>query len=63
MNRTEANLETIKTISEIRKNNSNEGVGMIERMTSELCFIEAYLADISRSLAVIADKMREGEAD
>ena len=61
MNRTEDNLETIKTISEIRKNNGNEGVGMIERMTTELCFIEAYLADISRSLAVIADKMKEGD--
>ena len=59
MNRTEDNLETIKVISEIRDKNGN--IGIVERAVSELCFIEAYLADISRSLAVIADKMKEGD--
>ena len=53
MDRIQDNEETIKTISEMRK--QIQPAGIFERAITELCILTAYAADISRSLAIISD--------
>ena len=59
MNRTEENRELIKTIHDVQK--ENIGGGLLERVIHEMIVQTAYIADISQSLALIADNLNGGE--
>lgn len=58
MDRTEENRELIKTICDVQKEN-NDG-GIYERVFRQMLVQTAYIADISQSLALIADNLNKG---